>query len=261
MILNKLKKWIPQKLIRRFKWQLASNRFVSGQDQWAKNAKYDKELEIIVNSELAPSSNALDIGASIGTISLILLDKLKKGKVYSFEPIPESFDSLKKSLAKYPNSKAYNLAVSENSGSVEFNVLEGNKGLSSLRVTDKLNNEINKGHTTIKVRTVSIDFIIPDDEIIDFIKIDVEGAEYKVLKGAAETIKRSKPVIFFEFESHAKAFGTTPEMMFELLNELGLSVYNTGYYMQRKEPYSLSEFVNAYNKEYETYFVAAPTNR
>ena len=62
--------------------------------------------------------------------------------------------------------------------------------------------------------------MIPDTINIDFIKIDVEGAEFLVLSGAKNILLKSKPVVVFEYGLGASDFyGTDPEMMFGYFNE------------------------------------------
>ncbi len=63
-----------------------------------------------------------------------------------------------------------------------------------------------------------LDEMIPTDQTIDFIEIDVEGAELQVLQGGVETIRGFQPTIVFEHGIGAAGhYGTKPEQVFELL--------------------------------------------
>jgi hypothetical protein len=71
------------------------------------------------------------------------------------------------------------------------------------------------------------------------IKIDVEGAEEQVLRGALETIRRHQPVVVLEHGNSAAAYGTRPDDVFRLLcDEAGLRIFD----MDGVGPYTLERF-------------------
>lgn len=72
----------------------------------------------------------------------------------------------------------------------------------------------------IEVEVCRLDDLVPKDKIIDFIKIDVEGAELEVLEGARETIRRSRPHVLFEHAKiHNTYYDTTPGSVYTLLHD------------------------------------------
>lgn len=93
-----------------------------------------------------------------------------------------------------------------------------------------------------------LDNIIPKNISIDFIKIDVEGAEYNVIKGAKNTILRNRPVIIFEFgKSSSKYYNVNAEKLYSLLcKDLKLKILN------KTDPLNYKEFNDLYN------FIAYP---
>ena len=105
-----------------------------------------------------------------------------------------------------------------------------------------------------------LDNIIPPNIKIDFIKIDVEGAELGVLKGSTETIKRCKPFIVFEFGLGASDYyRTKPDDIFVfLVEQCGLNISNIHDFLHNKPSLNLKSFSDNYYKSKEYYFVAHP---
>ena len=141
----------------------------------------------------------LDVGASMGTYTYSLLKAVgKQGMVYSFEPNPVTALQLSKNL-KESNVKIENVAVSSTNGDKIFYMHTKVCGpTSSLEYFDMLN-EIGELKET-KVKCVTLDsFCRLHNLSPNLIKIDVEGHEFNVIKGAEATIRRHKPFIVFEF--------------------------------------------------------------
>jgi hypothetical protein len=105
----------------------------------------------------------------------------------------------------------------------------------------------------------TLDNVIPENVKIDFIKIDVEGAEYDVLIGAKQTILKSKPTIIFEFGIGASNhYGVNPKDMYELLvDQYGMKLYTLQEYLKSKNPFDKNGFVESYNKKKDYYFIAS----
>lgn len=129
-----------------------------------------------------------DIGAQSGFYSLLAAELSgENGKVFSFEPLPQNIFYLKKNIEinNCQNIKVIEAAVSENPGILKFE--RGNNNFTG-RIGDG---------GDLEVKAVSIDNLINKKAlpIPNVIKIDVEGAEFDVLKGAQIALK-NKPIIF-----------------------------------------------------------------
>jgi len=148
---------------------------------------YELEETEIVKQAVKKGDVVVDLGANIGYYTL-LLSKLvgKNGKVFSFEPEPKNFALLKNNVKTNKCS----------------NVILENKGVSDRTGKAKLwlRSDSNKGgHRLIPInksihhsKPIEIDIITFDDyfkDKIDFVKIDVEGAEIMVLKGMKNALK------------------------------------------------------------------------
>jgi FkbM family methyltransferase len=141
--------------------------------------------------------NCLDIGANIGTHTVILSELFKN--VYAFEPQKEVFEVLKLNLKvnNCTNTTPYNFGLGEKEKTADLGFIDKNKsnnfGGVGIVETDKLKEGVKKGET-IEIKT--LDSLNLKD--IGFIKIDVEGYEYNALLGGEQTIKKYRPIIIFE---------------------------------------------------------------
>jgi hypothetical protein len=91
------------------------------------------------------------------------------------------------------------------------------------------------------------------------IKIDVEGAELGVLRGALKLLARSRPVVAFEHGlGGANRFGTLPEDVFDLFADLDLQVSLMVRYLANEAPLSRSEFCNQFYSHLNYFFIAYP---
>ena len=145
--------------------------------------------------------HAVDIGANIGKVTNTLFDMGWK-KVTAFEPTPAIFAKLTENT-KDKNVSLHNIGVSNKKGKLFFAMAPWQE--------EQLTNQVvspgfwNKKKWDIqKIKTVALDDL--DLEHIDLLKIDVEGHERQVVKGAEKTIKKFKPIIVIEISFENKVF-------------------------------------------------------
>ena len=153
------------------------------------------EREIHLIPSLAdPARTALDIGANKGVYTFALLNHCRR--VHAFEPNPKLFRVLK----RWATGKAelYDIALSDETGEADLLVPRSSKGYSN-QGASLSEIKVQGDHGIARVRTSRLDDM--DIHDIGFMKIDVEGAEMAVLRGAKETIARDKPVMMIELEA------------------------------------------------------------
>jgi FkbM family methyltransferase len=147
-------------------------------------------IEDLVAKVLRPTSNCLDVGCHIGSFLSLLLRHAPKGKHIAFEALPEKAERLRR---KFPDVEVIQGAVGEQPGEITFFRDLTYSGYSSMNVgTDAHHFE------QVKVRCDTLDNLVPADRHIDFMKVDVEGAETLVFRGARKLIARCRPVMLFE---------------------------------------------------------------
>ena len=162
---------------------------------------YESELKYL-HHFVRPGMVVVDGGANYGIYTLAAATLVgSSGRVLSFEPGAESFSGLMKNikLNKLTNIGAYRAALSNRDGRTHlYHVEPGPNSFSIGRPT-------NKAVSSEEVVTRTLDEVFREENIDDvgLIKLDVEGAEELVLRGATQIISHSRPVIIFE--SHAAA--------------------------------------------------------
>jgi len=146
----------------------------------------------------------VDVGANIGGYSV---RAAKYSKVYAIEPLPRNYEILKIN-EKLNNVKinSFNIAACKEKGKIKLFYELGHYGTPSIKLKQK---------EFIEVEMKRLDEII-NEESIDLIKIDVEGAEDLVLEGARNCLKRTKMVIIERSESFPNAYRILKEEKFKL---------------------------------------------
>ena len=148
----------------------------------------------------------LDIGAWCGTWSLAMQKYAEN--IFCYEPNKTHFACLEKNLAPFSNVSLYNCAIGNEEGFVK---LTEETATQNTRVIQE------KGDTKI----CTIDSLNLDN--IDLIKIDVEGFEMEVLKGATETIKNVQ-YIMIELNNNTKRYGSSNIEIEKYLPTLGFEM-------------------------------------
>ena len=221
---------------------------------FTKNQQYDAQTVKILKRICRRDSNCIDVGCHKGEMLDLILKFAPQGQHDCFEPLPNLYKGLIQKNYP-PNCHFYDVALSRESGTTSFNYVVSNPSYSGIlrRRYDRPNEE----DTLITVRTELLDNIIPADKTIDFIKIDVEGAEMLVLEGAQKTINRCKPIIVFEHGLGASdVYGTTPRQIFTFFEKNGMYISLMRDWLTSKPPLSIKAFEYQFNHSKNYYFIA-----
>lgn len=174
-----------------------------------------------------PGMTVIDIGANIGQYTLLAAERIgNSGRVISFEPADDNFDILQRNVEMNGFGDRVQLiknAVGSSIGICEF-VLATDGGSNS--IYQKSTNQSTVKRINVPCVTLDSIFMSQDFDRVDLIKIDAEGADFEVIKGAQKTLKKYHPVLFVEFAERVLIkFGTTPIEMLRFLRQLGYEAH------------------------------------
>jgi FkbM family methyltransferase len=180
-----------------------------------------------LNGCLMPGQTFIDIGANLGLYTIFAAKKVGPcGTVVAIEPSSREFARLKANveLNELSNVRVLRVATSNHSGEADLLVAE----------------EAHSGHNTLgdfgypimargkeRVRAMRLDEIVRELGLtrVDVVKIDVEGAEYATLQGAADTVERFKPIILLEVSDRAlRHQGASGSQVWDFLLWKGYSI-------------------------------------
>lgn len=178
-------------------------------------ATYDFYIETKKLSILPREPVVVDIGANIGQYLFAVKSFFPKAKIYSFEPDPNIVQVLKKNVVQYSRTHIYEVALGNQKGNFDFYRSKHFSEWSSLiKPSDdryeKITVPVKKGD--------NIDSLSKLEEI-DLLKIDVEGAELKVVEGMLKTIRKSKYLLIETSLARDMQHNATNKLLILLFSE------------------------------------------
>lgn len=202
----------------------------------------------LVQDYVEPDQAVVDIGANIGYYTLIFARIVSpSGRVFAFEPDIDNFNLLHKNIEvnKYENVVLIQKAVSNHTGESKL-YLDRFSNLDH-RLYKSSNDD--KG---VSIRTVRLDDYFNQMDIqIDFIKIDIQGAEGLALEGMMTILERNQNIkILAEFWPFGlEKAGTTPSSFLEFLNDLGFIFHDVSLGVEAITPVTAHYLLTTYTPE------------
>ncbi len=181
---------------------------------------YEPQEIRFFRSMLKPGDTALDIGANFGLYTILAAKQVgREGRVLAFEPNPNSLRYLRLNILLNRQSRieVVPVALSNEEGETEF-ICVSQGAYSALKVGET------PGTTSaITVRQTTLDAIAAAESLylVDFVKMDVEGAELLVLQGGEEFFSRiPRPLVMCEFnDNRAAPYGHTSRDVYQWLRD------------------------------------------
>lgn len=179
----------------------------------------ESEIGYLCSLFCESDSVVLDVGANIGSTALAFAEIVPLGEVHAFEPSVAMCDVLRSNIALsgFKNIVVHPFGLSDSPawGKLQL-AMAGNPGSAYCSLTSS--EEIG----TDRVELCALDEVIDPSKQIDFVKIDVEGFEYRVLLGGRRLVLRHKPALVIEVNEPAlKRASTSAGQLFNLPDEWG----------------------------------------
>jgi FkbM family methyltransferase len=222
-----------------------------------RDAEYNRQTFEVMRKVLAPDGCCIDVGAYKGSILEKMVEFAPEGTHHAFEPLP-AFAALLTEKFPSPNVRIYELALGDRAGFTTFQHVVTNPGYSGIK--KRTYERADEVVEPIEVKIDTLDHALPAGARVDFIKIDVEGAELLVLRGARETIRRTRPVIVFEHGlGAADHYGATPEQVWALLvDDLKMRITLMERWLRGEPAFTRDEFIDQFRQGKNYYFLSGP---
>lgn len=191
--------------------------------RYAGGKLHEKAVTLLMAHHLKQSSCFVDVGTNLGWFTCLASKLIPHGRVYGFEMDDKNFALVQRNLAlnHCENAQVQHAAVSDAAGMVTY-VREDDSPSSVLRMSqDASANESD----TVSIHSVCLDEFFADEPARpDLMKIDVEGAEMKVLHGMKGLLERDAPTLFVEIHpADLPGFGSSSAEVLSFLADHGYS--------------------------------------
>jgi FkbM family methyltransferase len=175
----------------------------------------------------APGTWMFDVGAHLGMMAVPVLSSVHDSIVVSFEPSPNALPWLRRTITQSGFGSRWRLietAVAAAAGKAEFSVSIPTEGMYDGLIHTNRVTEANK--VTVEVTTLDLEWKRLDRPAVSVIKIDVEGGEFDVLRGASDCLASARPFILLEWAARNLAAYRLPcDALFELSQKLDYGLY------------------------------------
>ncbi|GAB5537192.1 MAG: FkbM family methyltransferase [Rubricoccaceae bacterium] len=192
---------------------------------------YESHLIQLCKRYVPVDRDAIDVGANAGLFSVLLATLAPERRVLAVEPSTAMIARLRSNISRNGvdgRVEVFEGALAEAEGTAQ---LQGIDGLEEYGTLGTLAHPALQSHTTTRsetVETISLDSLVAKHGLSPgFIKVDVEGAEARVLNGAQETLRRHRPVLLTELDDTLlKANGSSALEVFELLDRANYDLFD-----------------------------------
>ena len=224
---------------------------------WAltQNERYDRQTKAVIRRVCTNDTVCIDVGCYRGEILKLMMSEATDARHIAFEPIPEKYSHLKKEFGS--KADIYPYALGDENKKTVFNHVVSNPTYSGIK------KRTYKGEETIveiPVEVRRLDDVVDSNVPIKLIKIDVEGGELDVMRGARNILSRWKPVLIFEHGiGGSDNYGVVAADVYNfLVRDLGYRISLMDDFLKNPNTpgFTKSQFEDQFWKKLNCYFIA-----
>jgi len=204
---------------------------------------YERQTLAVIRRTTRAESSCVDVGCYQGVVLRAMVAAAPQGRHWAFEPVPDRAAALQ---ARFPGVTVVAAAASDTSGTTRFTHVLSNPETSGMR--PRLDQPRDAVTEQLTVPVCRLDDVLPADQPVDLVTIDVVGAELLVMRGAYRTLSTWRPTVIFEQ-------GHEPREVYDLLTACCLEVTTMARWLGRRPPLGRDGFLAA-ARAGEYYFMA-----
>lgn len=209
----------------------------------ASEGVYEPVLAAVCTANLDTTRDAIDVGANVGFYTNLIARQLESARVLAIEPTANALAKLRSNIERNgigARTLVFAGIASDREGTRRLNTVVGKEEYSSIG-TLAHPSILNEQFETSEVQSSTIDALVRHHGLDPgFIKIDVEGAEYEVLRGAESTLRNHRPVVLSELSTALlRHNGTSAAEVVAYLQRLGYRVVDP---LHPDEPFAEREY-------------------
>lgn len=190
--------------------------------------EYEPDLAQVFVEHIDPSRDVIDVGANVGFFSILAARHLSAGRVLSIEPTEAAFARLSRNVSSNDEDQKVILhrgLVSDSQGTNAIHVIPGMEEYSSIGALHPAAREVYATEQHMVASDRLDDLVAHHGLNPGLIKVDVEGAEGLVFRGATETLRKFRPVILSELSDPLlRELGDSAHELVRMLESAGYSV-------------------------------------
>ncbi len=216
------------------------------------NFRYEAFQTDLTRFLVRPGQTVVDVGAMIGYYTLICARRVgSRGRVFAFEPDPDNFEILRRNIKinGLSNVVSEQFAASDRSGPSQLYRSWDNNG-------DHRSFDVGDGRKVVEVQAIELDeYFRERADLVDLVKLDVQGHEWAVVRGMSSLLKRNEQVLVMTEYSPLllTQSGFGHEEYLRLLTGMGFALYEIDEGAAQVRPVSVQELLDRYPASSEDY--------